>query len=198
MCQFIESIQCRAGKILNLPLHQQRVDQSLERYKTAASIHLEAIISALDIPPKGIYKLRILYDTEGVFSTEFQVYQRPVITQFRLVEAPHIQYDLKYANREALLQLKSSQPSEEVIITQNGAITDTSFSNLVFLKDDKWYTPETFLLNGVQRQHLLNRQQIQSMAINTGNLPSFSHFKIINAMNELSQSPSYPISQIIL
>jgi 4-amino-4-deoxychorismate lyase len=60
---------------------------------------------------------------------------------------------------EKNLKNENQSKTEEIIIVKNNCITDTSYTNLLFLKDEKWYTPSTYLLNGVMRQHLLKEKK---------------------------------------
>ncbi|NHQ69893.1 aminotransferase class IV, partial [Elizabethkingia miricola] len=70
-----------------------------------------------------------------------------------------------------------------------------SYSNLIFRKDNEWYTPETFLLNGVMRQHLLKSGKIKTLEIGLKNIKEFSHFQMINAMIPFN-TQEYPIALI--
>ncbi|NHW58601.1 aminotransferase class IV, partial [Escherichia coli] len=93
-------------------------------------------------------------------------------------------------------QLKENSNASEVIITQNGHITDTTFSNLIFLKNGEWFTPKSYLLNGVQRQNLLQKRRVKEAEITLDNLSKYSYFKIINAMNCFEISPMFSIDLI--
>lgn len=55
--------------------------------------------------------------------------------------------------------------------------------------------PETFLLNGVMRQHLIKTNKIKPLEIGLENLKEFSHFQMINAMIPFG-SQEYPIALI--
>ena len=116
---------------------------------------------------------------------------------FELVENNEIDYSFKYFDRTHLDTMKKQSLAQEIIIVKKGFITDTTFSNLIFLKDGIWHTPKTFLLNGVQRLNLIHLRIIQEIEINLENLKKFSHFQIINAMNDFNSSFIYPINKII-
>jgi 4-amino-4-deoxychorismate lyase len=79
---------------------------------------------------------------------------------------------------------------------KNNHITDTSYSNLIFKKGKDWFTPKSFLLNGVQRQHLLKTKKIKEAEITLQNIHDFSHFQLINAMNNLDDQLIYPLGKI--
>ncbi|MDO4224355.1 MAG: aminotransferase class IV [Bergeyella zoohelcum] len=196
MCQFIESIKIENSEIFLLDFHQKRMSETLSFFK-GKNLDIFRILEQIDYPNKGLYKLRITYDLLGNFSSEIELYSRNKITDFQLINNINIHYSHKYKNRESLEKTKQLSNAEEIIITQNEMITDTSFSNLVFLKNGEWHTPKTFLLNGVQRQYSLANQEITETDISTKNLTEFSHFKLINAMNNLEESIIYPIETII-
>ena len=86
--------------------------------------------------------------------------------------------------------------SGEIIIVKNNHITDTSFSNILFKKGKDWFTPSTYLLNGVQRQHLLQKNKIKEAEITMQNVSEYSHFQLINAMNDFDDMFIYPIARI--
>ena len=98
---------------------------------------------------------------------------------------------------QAFSYLKDAVNEDEIIIVQNGQITDTSYSNLVFFDGEKWITPTTYLLNGTMRQSLLQTKQIIEKPIQVEDLNRFESFKLINAMMDLEESPELPISIIV-
>ena len=123
-------------------------------------------------------------------------YAFPEIETFELVENDDFSYDFKFADRTEFEKMKKKARAQEIIIVKNGQITDTSFSNLLFLKNQTWYTPKSFLLNGVQRQNLLKQGIIKETEITLQNLNEFSHFQLINSMNEFNQDFVYSIEEL--
>jgi 4-amino-4-deoxychorismate lyase len=83
--------------------------------------------------------------------------------------------------------------ADEILIIKNGFVTDTSFSNIVFFDGIKWITPSTYLLNGTQRQQLLQQGAIIEEEIRPSDLKHFRFAKLINAMLDLETSPSIDI-----
>lgn len=195
--RFLESIKVEKRQPLLLGLHQKRVEKTFAEFgQPNNALDLQEILRKLTFPTDEIYKLRILYDMQGNFSTEFSPYWVTKIANFALVEAKDLDYAFKYENREIFSTLKEQSTTEEIIITQNGQITDTSFSNLAFLQGGKWFTPKTFLLNGVQRQFLLAQNLIKEADISLRNIGDFSHFCLLNAMRTLGDSDIYPLEAI--
>jgi len=83
-----------------------------------------------------------------------------------------------------------------VIITKDGFITDSSVANLVFKRKDKWLTPFTYLLNGTQRQFLLDQKIIEEEKITINDLHRYEKVKLINAMLKFD-APEISINQIV-
>src|SRR5690625_3000128 len=100
------------------------------------------------------------------------------INSFRLYEDSSIDYRFKYEERGFFDAIKSKIEEEEVIITQNGQICDTSFTNLVFYDSENWITPTSYLLNGTMRQFLLDTDQIIEDEIFPKDLNRFVSFKL--------------------
>jgi len=197
MYQFIESIKIKNGQAFLLNLHQQRVYQTFANFHHKCIINLHALFSSLQPPQKGLYKWRFIYNLNGDFEHQFIPYSFTEIKDFELVENNEIDYYFKYLDRTHLDTMKKQSLAQEIIIVKKGFITDTTFSNLIFLKNGIWHTPKTFLLNGVQRFNLIHLGIIQETEINLEKLKEFSHFQIINAMNDFNSSFIYPINKII-
>lgn len=197
MYQFIESIKIEDQEIFLLEYHQKRVNETFRQFGKETSIDLEKIFKTLQHDEDGLYKLRIVYDLDRKFTTQLIPYAIAEIDDFQLVENNTIDYSFKYENRKEFAVMKEEARSEEIIIVKNNRVTDTSFSNLLFLKGKEWYTPNTYLLNGVQRQYLLKSKKIKEAEITLQNLKEFSHFQIINAMNDFDDMFVYPLHKIL-
>ena len=196
MSQFIESIKVENQKIFLISLHQQRVEDTFAHFQKKCKIDLLEIFQNLEHDEKGLFKFRIEYDLENHFKPQMLPYAFPEIESFELVENNDFSYDFKFADRTEFQKMKKKARAQEIVIVKNGCITDTSFSNLLFLKGQDWYTPKTYLLNGVQRQNLLKQGIIKEADITLQNLKDFSHFQLINSMNEFNQDFVYPIKKL--
>ncbi|WP_288377564.1 aminotransferase class IV [uncultured Chryseobacterium sp.] len=197
MSQFIESIKVEDQEVFLLDLHQKRVNQTFSHFGKEDSIDLIKIYKNLQHDEDGLFKLRIAYDLDKRIRTQMIPYAIPEIHDFKLVENNSFDYSFKFEDRKELDKMKMKAKAEEIIIVKNNHITDTSFSNLLFLKGKDWFTPSTYLLNGVQRQHLLKHKKIKETEITLQNLKQFTHFQIINALNDFDDMFIYPIDRII-
>lgn len=196
MSQFIESIKIEDQKIFLLDLHQTRVNKTFEHFGKEGSINIAEIYKNLQHDEDGLYKLRISYGLDRQFRTQMIPYAISEIDNFQLIENNSYDYSFKFEDRKELEKMKTLSKADEIIIVKNNHITCTSFSNLLFKKGKDWFTPTTYLLNGVQRQHLLKSKKIKETVITPQNLTEYSHFQIINSMNDFDDMFIYPISKI--
>ncbi|MDR6546074.1 MULTISPECIES: aminotransferase class IV [Chryseobacterium] len=197
MSQFIESIKVEDQEIFLSDLHQKRVNQTFSHFGKEDPIDLVKIYKNLHHDEDGLFKLRVSYDLDKRIRTQMIPYAIPEIHDFQLVENNSFDYSFKFEDRKELDKMKMKSKAEEIIIIKNNHITDTSFSNLLFLKGKEWFTPSTYLLNGVQRQHLLKQKKIKEAEITLQNIKQFTHFQIINALNDFDDMFIYPIDRIM-
>jgi 4-amino-4-deoxychorismate lyase len=189
---FLETICIVNGKVQNEQAHTARMQQ------TAASHRFTAppLPDLGKMVPKALtdrrVKCRIIYHTT-IEEISFDIYHPPHVASLRLVEASP-DYAFKYADRSALLHLLQQKGDcDEILITRNGLITDTSFSNVVLSKGDHYYTPRTFLLNGTKRQQLLYSGRISEREIRGDSLGDYDRVYLINAMLDIEDGVSLPL-----
>ncbi len=197
MSQFIESIKIEDEDIFLLDYHQKRLNQTLAHFGVEGSISIEKIFKNLNIDEEGLFKLRIVYDLNKNFKTQLIPYAVSEIHSFQLVENNTFDYSFKFEDRKEFERMTTKAKTEDVIIVKSNHITDSSFANLLFKKGKEWFTPTTYLLNGVMRQHLLKTKKIKEAEITLNNIKDYSHFQIINAMNDFDDMFIYPISRIV-
>jgi 4-amino-4-deoxychorismate lyase len=196
MSQFIESIKVEDQEVFLLDLHQKRVNQTFAHFGKEGSVDLTKIFKSLEHDEDGLFKLRLSYDLDKRIRTMMIPYAIPEIQSFQLVENNSFDYSFKFEDRKELEKMKMKSKAEEIIIVKNNHITDTSFSNILFLKGKDWFTPATYLLNGVQRQNLLKTKKIKETEVTLQNIKQFSHFQLINALNDFDDMFIYPIDRI--
>ncbi len=199
MCRLIESIAIQNGKALKLPYHEIRMNNSR---KILFDANNDLVIRNLTVPlpyQKGKYKCRIIYGQE-IEEITYIPYQERNFHRF-VIEEADFDYKYKFLNRDAINDYKNKYPKTvEVIFTKKGMICDSSFSNLIFknIQTKCWETPNTYLLNGVQRQYLLHQNMITEKKISIDDLRGYSHFMMINALLEFDENRIYPIGFIDL
>ncbi len=196
MSLLLETIQIKSGLVCNIQYHNRRFNAvRKELFNTEQELSLENFIKIPDKMFTGVVKCRVIYD-ENIKTIGFEPYKTKSINSLGLVEAK-ISYFHKYANRTELNKLKQKFPfCDEILITKNGFITDTTFSNIIFLKQGKWLTPVKPLLRGTKREQLLEKGMITEKHIHKSELNKYSHFMLINAMLDFAKERALPI-QII-
>ena len=185
MCLLLETIRLEDGNFCYPEYHQARMDRSRTKlFRTSQQLNLQDIPIPNDFV-SGIFKCRIIY-SESFKQVTFMTYTRKPIKSLVLVNAESIEYSLKFADRSAIERLVRDQIGfDEIIMVKNGSITDTSYSNLVFLSGTTWVTPDEPLLHGTCRQRLLDQGSIITERIKPSDLPQFSHVSLINSMLDL-------------
>ncbi len=188
MCQLLESIYLNNGKFRNLDYHQERMNKSSQTLFGTNSPELVVSLANKIIPSSGLFKVRISYDTI-IRSIELVEYQIKPITSLKLVYDNQISYDHKFSDRVRVEKLlEQRKDADEILIVKNGLITDASYANIIFKKENRWFTPNTYLLNGVMRQALLNNKSIEVADINQINFREYESCKLINAMLGINAS----------
>ena len=175
----LETIKIEDGTVFNLNYHQKRCDESRRKlYQSNDTLDLSSIITP---PKKGLYRCRVVY-AKKIQSIEYIPYIPKKIYKLKVVSSD-ITYDLKYADRTPLEELLRQYPdADEVIIENNGYITDTTFSNIAFFDGHKWETPLYPLLKGTMRQKLLDEGKLHERQIRKNDLKHYKNVALINAM----------------
>jgi len=188
--QFLETIYILNGKPRYLDWHQKRVDATLSHFSPQGNTEentfpLAEILGACNIPTSGMYRCRIRYDLNAI-EVEFFPYTPRRINTLRLIEAPvGYDYRFKYADREVLEQLFAQRgDADDILITRDGWITDTSIANISFRKGNRWYSPSKPLLAGTTWKRLIADGILIPRPIHQSELYHFDSFRIFNAMND--------------
>lgn len=202
---FLESIKTDDGKLINFDWHQQRMHETLQFHYSdnninAILIRMENTIQqmvSMALYQKGIFKLRVVYNNTDI-ALSFEPYVTKPIKKVKIVHDNAIDYSYKYENRTMIdCLLKQKHNCDDILICKNGFITDTSFTNVVFKKNNDYFTPATYLLNGTKRRKLIADGIIKEADVTMLNVYDFDCFYLINAMLELDESKALNIKNII-
>jgi len=187
---FFETIRVAGGVVEHADLHLERMRKTCLFHFN--EFHFENIFEDIRIPQNELMKLNIWYNQH---ETEIKVseYVPAAIKKIKVVDCdPDFDYSFKYSDRSYLNNLlQSASGADEIIIVKNGFVTDTSKANIVFEKKRKFYTPDTFLLNGTMRQHLIRSEIIIEKAIRSEDVFSYEKMYFINALNPLGSSSGF-------
>ena len=188
MFPLFETLCIENGKIQNIDLHQARYERSLYQFYGKSAVKIFNLFSLIQLPEplqNQLVRCRIDYNAETTQIQYFEYHQK-IYRTFQAVICDDIEYGLKYSDRSLINTLFARRDvSDEIIIIKNGKATDCSIGNLIFRQGKKWYTPDTPLLRGTQREKLLQEGKIQEITIYQEDIVNFDEIKIINAMNSL-------------
>lgn len=196
MCRLFETIKIVNGEACNIPLHEKRMNASRRKlFGNCVRINLSDKILVPDNARSGIIRCRVIYDI-SVLSVEFSPYTPARVKSLKMVEAGDLDYSLKYLDRSRLYALIDRQIADDILITSNGDITDSSYANIAFTDGEEWFTPDTPLLKGTMREYLLKNNSIIETRITVRDLSKYTGFRLINAMLSFD-APVLPVSSII-
>jgi 4-amino-4-deoxychorismate lyase len=182
MFPLIESIRIARGVVSSLPYHQQRMERSMGILGGECGVNLRDFFSKKQLPSRGVWKARIVYEEE-IVSCTITPYEKKDIASLQIVTHDEIDYGLKYADRRNLAALFAQRGgADDILIVKNGCVSDTYYCNVCFFDGQNWYTPDTPLLRGVMREKLLHSNRIQTRRIRTEDIHSYENVMCINAL----------------
>ncbi|HCE57081.1 MAG TPA: hypothetical protein DER09_04580 [Prolixibacteraceae bacterium] len=197
MYQLLETIKCADGRLENLEFHQARFSHTRKlKFDAEDEILLEQQIQVPGFAQTGLFRCRVIYGRQ-IEKIEFIPHVYRVVNSLQLVVDNNIDYQFKYADRKNLEALFEKRGTcDDIIIVKNGLITDSFSANLVFFDGKKWWTPNTPLLRGTQREKLLAEGRINETRITLASLSDFTKVGLINAMSDFEKMPNLEIKSI--
>ncbi|MEL7159441.1 MAG: aminotransferase class IV [Bacteroidota bacterium] len=194
----LESIRILDGTADLLPYHQQRMDRARRvLFPKSAVLKLEKILAELKLPTKGLYKLRIEYNSK-VMKTEFVPYIMRPVNSIRIVKADEVRYGRKFADRTGIRKcLEKKGKCDDILMIQRGHVTDASYANVAFFDGKHWYTPAWPLLRGTRREALLEQGVIRPSVIRERDLVNFQSVRLINAMLPWGEAPTLGMEAVV-
>lgn len=194
MCPFIESLRVEHRRLAHVEWHEKRMMQTmLHHYGSAPEINLSTAIELPQELDDRVYKCRIEYGA-SIERVTFTVYEPKRVSTLRLVMDDEIAYPFKYGDRSSFDRLLAQRNgADDILLVRDGCLTDTSFSNVVLLRDGLWYTPDTYLLNGTCRQRLLAEGVIREAHITVEALGAYAEIRLINALLDWEKRPSVTV-----
>lgn len=192
---FLETICINNGIVQHIEAHKERMRKTAAHFGFRAP-ELPDLSSQLpdELRDKKV-KCSITYH-ENITNIVFSEYVARKILSLKLVESD-INYTFKFSDRLALnTLLEKKENADEILIIQNNCITDTTFSNVVFQRNNTFFTPDTYLLNGTKRQKLLQKKKIEETRITVDDLATFDTFFLVNAMLDIEDQEGMSISNI--
>jgi len=185
---FFETIKCDEDEIFHLDYHKQRVSRTIGK-----NIDLNEYI----YPPSiELLRCKVIYNQNDIVDIEYHPYKQRDIKSFKIVYDEEIDYKYKAVNRENIDKLfNQKDKADDIIIFQNGYITDTSIANIAIYLDGIWTTPKNPLLNGTTKQRLLDDGFLKEANITLEQLLKAEQFAIMNAMIDFNIIKDFKIYQ---
>jgi 4-amino-4-deoxychorismate lyase len=188
MCQLIESIKLVDGIFFRLPLHQARVNMAFnDLFPTFRAINLTELLSKQEVPIKGNYKCRIVFDHTPQL-IEFVPYTMREVKSLQLVETQIEPKHYKLENRDTLNHAFAMRGNcDDIIMLNNGLLSDAWYSNIALWDGINWCTPTLPIIYGTQRAALLQSAKVIEKDISKEDLCIYSRIRLFNAMIEFGE-----------
>ena len=197
MYLFFETIRYVNGILENLSYHQARINRTLRALGGNTPIQLDKIHIEGNVEKDIVYKIKCLYNLEGAFHIEKEIYNKKTIQTVSIHQAAQEEYQYKYTNRNWLNDALKNAGTDEMIIVQNNMIKDGNYANLVFFNGSEWHTPLHPLLLGTHRARLIDENKIIEKNITLSDLSNYTTLKYINAMMLWEESPEIEIGHLV-
>lgn len=198
MSQLIETIKCKDGELFNLPWHTTRFNFARKEYiGLNTRMNLVNFIKVPTQARKGLFRCRIIYE-KTIESVEFLPHQYREIKSLKLIENNKIDYRFKYSDRNKLKELFEKRGEcDDILIVKNGCITDSFTANPIFFDGEKWWTPDTPLLQGTQRARLISEDKVSVCRITPEDLKKYESVGLINALWDWEEMPVIETNKVI-
>jgi 4-amino-4-deoxychorismate lyase len=188
MSLLVETIKIHNGCFVNADVHQRRMNHARKvLYGAHEPFNLIGFLDDLQIPNEGLFKCRLIYDHK-ILDIHINPYEVRKIEVLKLVCHDNIAYPFKMLDRLLLDELFQQKGiADEILVVKHGMITDAYYYNVVFQKDNLYFTPANPLLKGVQREVLLKNREISTKEIKDKDIYKYDFIHLINAMTSLHE-----------
>lgn len=169
------------GQVRNLAYHNGRLNRTRrDFFGDVPAVDLSSVVRASG--REGRVRCRVVY-AEQLVSVEYFAYRVRPIRSLKMVVADGVDYHYKYADRTALDSLLMQRgTADDVLLVQDGLLTDTFFTNIALWDGRNWLTPARPLLEGTKRRFLLDRGFLVLADIPAADVASYQRICLFNAM----------------
>ena len=179
----IETIAVENRQFKNLAYHEARLNKTRkELWGYEGEWSLKEMLTTPDFVTDDLHKCRLAYGKD-VDNINWELYRPRTIRRIKKVYHDSVYYSFKFDQRPELNELFGQrEEADEILIIKRGMVTDAFYCNVAFLKDERWYTPDTYLLPGTQRAFLLDSGIVEEASISEEDVDKYSHIRLFNAM----------------
>lgn len=196
-----ETIAVEKGHPLFLSWHLERMEKGMEILDISKKIFHEKVASEqlkhyLDAHPMEHGVLKIMVSernlilttrenpyTSGDYQKGFQLDISPVIRN----ETSPLTYIKSFHYGDNLLEKKRAKKhnyDETLFLNSKGQITETSASNIFFVKNQRLYTPlvECGLLDGIVRKYIKETYKVEEVTLTLADITTFDEAFLTNSL----------------
>ena len=194
----IETIAVENRQFKNLSYHEARLNKTREKLWGYLDYwDLSKMLVIPDSITNDLHKCRLAYGFE-IDAIKWEPYTPRTISKIQRVYHDSVEYSFKYDQRPELNTLFAQKnDADEILIIKQGMVTDSFYYNVAFLDNNKWYTPDTFLLPGTQRAFLIDYGILEEAKIAEKDIYKYSHIKLFNAMVEWDKAPILEVKYVL-
>ena len=176
---FLETIKVLDGEVYNISYHQERYENV---QRSLGATNCKNLKDYLHPPSNGLYRCRVVYTSDTIEVT-YHPYVKKEVHSLKIVYDDAIEYSKKTTNREAIDRLYEKRGScDDILISRNNLVSDTSIANIALYKEGIWYTPASPLLNGTTRQRYIDNGVLKPKDIDVDTLKEYTRVALLNAM----------------
>lgn len=180
MCLFIETIRIEEGKAWNLSCHNARMNATRRHF--FGEVPALELSNYIHTEEKRRTRCRVTY-AKDILCVEYFPYRMRPVQNLKLIQADHVDYTYKYADRSALDALFLQRGiADDVLISRNGLLTDTTIANIALWNGKEWHTPSSPLLKGTKRSELIHQGILVEKDIKVSELGAYQRICLFNAM----------------
>lgn len=159
-------------------------------------LKLEKILEDIELPSRGVFKLRIEYG-EQLEGSELVPYTVRPVNCIRIVDADDLRYGKKFSHRADIRRhLERKGNCDDILLVQRGHVTDTSYANVALFDGSNWYTPAWPLLRGTRREKLIENGTLKASVIRERDLHNFQTLRLVNAMLPWGTGPELAMDKV--
>ncbi|MDO5017643.1 MAG: aminotransferase class IV [Porphyromonas sp.] len=200
----IETFCREGGRLLHLPYHRERICRSvgdavpLEQFIEAVDAAATDLVATDPAANEGTWRVTVTYSEAGIEGVRMIPYQLPEIQKLRVIPLLRNFYSSKWADRSFFDGVKEFlYYGVEPLFTLNGLVTDTSFTNLLFEREGRLFTPKSYLLGGTKRAQLLDKGIVEEVEVTVDSISDYDRVHLVNAMLDPGEL-TVPTSNIIV
>lgn len=199
MFRLVESIRIENKQLHHIDLHNKRFNEARRKlFGIYQNIDLSEHIQIPESISDMRYKCRVT-TLDGIqIDVEITPYEQRIVKCLKLVEMDDIDYSVKTDQRQLLNKAYDQRGNcDDIIIVKNKCLTDSWAANIILYDGVMWVTPDTPLLNGVQREFLIQNKKIERRRITVDDLVNYKKIRLINALVDFDRAPEISIDQIM-